>query len=235
MSITGLSGTIANDLIRLAGGNVLVLLFMGAGVSFVLGIGMTVTAAYIFLAVVLAPALIQGGLSPMAVHLFILYWGMLSFITPPVALGAYAAAALAEATPMRTGLEAMRLGSIIYFIPFFFVLDPALIMEGSTADILTHTVSAFVGVFIVAGALQGYLIGLGRLDRGGSLQWPIRACLVLAGMSIATPGGGLLPWTNLEGILASAVLLVSAGLMFFISVNMAKPQPAQSNQDGGSS
>ncbi len=130
MAFTGLSGTIANDLVRLAGGSIIVLLFMGAAVSFVLGIGMTVTAAYIFLAIALAPALIKGGLDPMAVHMFIFYWGMLSYITPPVALGAFAAATVAGARPMRTGLEAMKLGTIIYFIPFFFALDPALIMKG---------------------------------------------------------------------------------------------------------
>mgnify|MGYP001367013746 CR=1 FL=1 len=101
LSVTGLSGTIANDLIYLAGGNTLVLLLMGALTSFVLGIGMTVTAAYIFLAVALAPALINGGgMDPLAVHLFILYWGMLSFITPPVALGAFAAATVLGSIPL---------------------------------------------------------------------------------------------------------------------------------------
>ena len=89
LSVTGLSGTLINDLLFVAGGSTGVLLLMGALTSFVLGIGMTVTAAYIFLAIVLAPALIEGGLNPIAVHLFILYWGMLSFITPPVALGAF--------------------------------------------------------------------------------------------------------------------------------------------------
>ncbi|MGL6249827.1 MAG: TRAP transporter permease, partial [Billgrantia desiderata] len=136
LSMTGLSGTIANDFIHIAGGSMPLLLIMGALTSFVLGIGMTVTAAYIFLAVALAPALIQGGgLDPMAVHMFILYWGMLSFITPPVALGAFAAATVAGARPMATGLQAMRLGSVIYFIPFLFVLNPALIMQGEPLQI----------------------------------------------------------------------------------------------------
>ena len=83
------------------------------------------------LAIVLAPALIQGGLEPMSVHLFILYWGMLSFITPPVALGAFAAASIAGSSALATGFKAMRLGSVIYFIPFFFVLEPALILSGT--------------------------------------------------------------------------------------------------------
>jgi TRAP transporter 4TM/12TM fusion protein len=215
LSMTGMAGTLVNDLVFLAGGSTLVLLFMGALTSFIMGIGMTVTAAYIFLAIVLAPALTQGGLSPMAVHLFILYWGMLSFITPPVALGAYAAAALAQAAPMRTGLEAMRLGSIIYFIPFFFVLNPALILQGSWANIAVATGSALLGVVLVAGALQGYLLGLGDLRQTGRAQWPVRLLIIAAGMSLATPGGGLLPWTNLQGTGAAVILFVAAVAIIF--------------------
>ena len=208
--VSGLSGTIANDLIYLAGGSTLMLLLMGAITSFILGIGMTVTAAYVFLAVALAPALIRGGLDPMAVHLFILYWGMLSYITPPVALGAYAAASLAQAHPMRTGLQAMRLGSIIYFIPFFFVLDPALIMRGTWTEVLLVTGQAFVGVLLVAGALQGYLVGVGNLAGDSLLQWPLRGLVLLAGIMIATPGGGLLPVSNLDLFVAAVALLLPA-------------------------
>ena len=208
--VTGKLGNLANDLLSAAGGEMLVLLAMGALTSFILGIGMTVTAAYIFLAIALAPALIQGGLDPMAVHLFILYWGMLSYITPPVALGAYAAASIAEANPMRTGIEAMRLGSIIYFIPFFFVLDPGLILRGAWPDIILVTASALFGIVLVAGALQGYLVLLGDLTRHALLQWPIRALVLLAGLLIATPGGGLIPWSNLELALAAGVLMAGA-------------------------
>ena len=105
LSLTGLSGTLVNDLLSMAGSNLGLLLLLGAATSFVLGIGMTVTAAYIFLAVVLAPALVEQGLAPLSAHLFILYWAMLSYITPPVALGAYAAASIAGASPLRTGFS----------------------------------------------------------------------------------------------------------------------------------
>lgn len=209
LSMTGMAGTLVNDLVFLAGGNTLILLLMGALTSFIMGIGMTVTAAYIFLAIVLAPALIQGGLDPMAVHLFILYWGMVSYITPPVALGAYAAAALARATPMRTGLEAMRLGSIIYFVPFFFVLNPALILKGSLFAVLFALCTAFVGVLLIAGALQGYLVGIGRLDNGGAFGLATRAGLFVGGLSLATPAGT--PVLGLSGVgvnLAAAALII---------------------------
>ena len=95
LAVTGIAGTIANDLVYLAGENVVVLLIMGALTSFILGIGMTVTAAYIFLAIVLVPALTNSGINPLASHMFVMYWGMLSFITPPVALAAFAAADIA--------------------------------------------------------------------------------------------------------------------------------------------
>jgi len=103
---TGLTGPLANELVYMAGNSMPMLLVMGAVTSFIFGMGMTVTACYIFLAVVLAPALVQAGLNELAVHLFILYWGMVSFITPPVALGAFAAASMAGAnafTPRSSG------------------------------------------------------------------------------------------------------------------------------------
>ncbi len=209
LSMTGLSGTIANDFIHLAGGSIPLLLIMGALTSFVLGIGMTVTAAYIFLAVALAPALIQGGgLDPMAVHLFILYWGMLSFITPPVALGAFAAATVAGARPMSTGLQAMRLGSVIYFIPFLFVLNPALIMQGEPLKIALVFVQALVGIVLFAAAMQGYLIGVGRLGHGAIQETVIRALVMVSGLTLALPGGGMVPLTHVEllGISLAALL-----------------------------
>jgi TRAP-type uncharacterized transport system fused permease subunit len=225
LSMTGMAGTLVNDLVFLAGGSLLVLLAMGAATSFIMGIGMTVTAAYIFLAIVLAPALIQGGLSPMAVHLFILYWGMMSYITPPVALGAFAAAALAGASPMRTGLEAMRLGSIIYFIPFFFVLEPALILDGTWPDILLATASAFLGIVLAAGALQGYLLLVGDLTRHALMQWPIRGLLLMAGLALALPGGGLIPWSDLRMALAAALMAAVALGLFAATPRKATATP----------
>ncbi|MDP2379601.1 MAG: TRAP transporter large permease subunit, partial [Pseudohongiella sp.] len=188
LSVTGLSGTLVNDLLFIAGDSILMLLLMGAFTSFILGIGMTVTAAYIFLAIVLAPALVQGGLDPMSVHLFILYWGMLSFITPPVALGAFAAASIAGASALKTGFRAMQLGSVIYFIPFFFVLEPALIMQGSPSDIVLTTVVVALGITLIAGGLQGYMPVLGLLDKPGLWSGVGRVLIVFGGILVALPG-----------------------------------------------
>ena len=212
LTLTGKVGSLTYELVRIAGDSVIMLLIMGALTSFVLGIGMTVTAAYLFLAVTLAPALIAGGLDRLAVHLFLMYWGMISFITPPVALGAYAAASIAQSDPMKTGFEAMRLGSIIYFVPFFFVLNPALIGQGPGGEIALVLTTAIIGIVLIASGLQGYLYGVGALD-GGAMAWPGRALLVLGGLILAAPANQkLLGLTHLE--INSAALAVSViGIM----------------------
>jgi TRAP-type uncharacterized transport system fused permease subunit len=143
----------------------------------------------------------------MAVHLFILYWGMLSYITPPVALGAYAAASVAQANPMATGFKAMQLGTVIYFIPFFFVLEPALLLSGPWQSILSTTALAIGGIILIAGALQGYLIGVGSLATHPVWAWPIRGLLLLGGLLLATPGGGLIPFS--DTVLATAALSIT--------------------------
>ncbi|MGH1351013.1 MAG: TRAP transporter permease [Methyloligellaceae bacterium] len=222
-SVTGMTSTFVNELVFMAGGNTLVLLVMGAITSFIMGIGMTVTAAYIFLAIVLAPALVQGGLDPLAAHLFIFYWGMVSYITPPVALGAYTAATVAGAPPIRTGFEAMRLGSIIYFVPFFFVLDTAFILKASWPHIIMMTVSALIGITMIAGALQGYLVGLGDLTKNAFTQWPVRLLLMVAGLCLATPGGNLIPLSNLQLAIAAIILAVPAVAMVLL-VNRSNPE-----------
>ncbi|MGO1872212.1 MAG: TRAP transporter large permease subunit, partial [Halomonas sp.] len=177
-----------------------------------------VTAAYIFLAVALAPALIQGGgLDPMAVHMFILYWGMLSFITPPVALGAFAAATVAGARPMATGLQAMRLGSVIYFIPFLFVLNPALIMQGAPLMIVVVFVQAVIGIILFASAMQGYLMGVGRLGYGAFQEIIIRSLVLIAGLLLALPGGGMVPLSQWELIALAAAALVPGVLLARLS------------------
>ena len=204
LSLTGLSGTLVNDLLSLAGDDIGLLLFMGAATSFVLGIGMTVTAAYIFLAVVLAPALVSQNLDPLSVHLFILYWAMLSYITPPVALGAYAAASIAQSNPLKTGFAAMRLGSVIYVIPFIFVLDVAFILQGPWHQSLQAFSEAIFGAWLICAGLQGYLAGLGVLHSAIS-RWLIG----LGGLAIALPQLNWVvasPPSNLTTLVAGAVL-----------------------------
>ncbi|OGB00120.1 MAG: C4-dicarboxylate ABC transporter [Burkholderiales bacterium RIFCSPHIGHO2_12_FULL_69_20] len=212
-SLTGLTGTLTTELLHLAGNSPLLLMLMGALTSFILGMGMTITACYIFLAVLLAPSLIKVGLDPLAVHMFIMYWGMVSFITPPVALAAFAAASVAKAKPMETGLEAMKIGSIIYFVPFFFLMNPSLLLQGSLVDFAMHFGTALIGVALVCSGLQGYQQGVGDLRRCGALEWPVRIALMLGGLMFIAPGGGLMPLSPLQMTGAALALTLPALLV----------------------
>lgn len=207
LSMTGVAATLVNDLLRIAAGNILLLLMMGALAGLVLGLGMTATAAYIFLAILLAPALVQLGIHPLAAHMFVAYWGSLSFITPPVALGAFAAASIAKTPPMRTSVEAMRFGSSKYFIPFFFVFDPALVLQGTASEIVLATGLAFVGVSIFSFALQGYAIWVGPLFEGRKYELPLRAIMIGAAVLLALPGDFFAGWSKLD-VFASVVAVV---------------------------
>jgi TRAP transporter 4TM/12TM fusion protein len=209
-SLTGLTGTLTTELLYLAGGQPLLLILMGALTSFILGMGMTITACYIFLAVLLAPSLIQAGLDPLAVHMFIMYWGMVSFITPPVALAAFAAASVARANPIDTGLQAMKIGSIIYFVPCFFILNPSLVLQGEFLDFVLHFATALIGIVLVCAGLQGYIGRIGDLRRCGGFEWPVRAALILGGLLFAAPGGGLMPLSSFQMTAAAVALSLPA-------------------------
>jgi TRAP transporter 4TM/12TM fusion protein len=190
-SMTGVVSSLANDLLRIAGDNAFLLLVMCALTSLVLGLGLTTTACYIFLAILVAPALEKAGLNKMAVHMFIFYWGMLSSITPPVAIASFAAAGIAGSPAMKTGWESMWVGSIIYFIPFFFVMNPALVLQGDYTVALGLMTLAGIGTLFICGGIQGYQPFVGDLRKAGALEWPIRVLLVIGGFVIATPGGGI--------------------------------------------
>jgi TRAP transporter 4TM/12TM fusion protein len=203
LSGTGVANAFSREIIMLAGKNYIMLLILGAVTSFVLGIGMTVTACYVFLAIVLVPALVEVGLDPMACHLFVLYWGCLSYITPPVALGSITAAALADADPMATGWLSMKLGSAKYIVPFFFALNPALIMAGPLWVVLQAVVTAIAGCIFLAASLEGWLFYYGKIS---AFQ---RIHLFITGFLLMYPG-----W---QAALIGMALLAA----FFIVVKMS--------------
>jgi len=164
LSGTGVANAFSRELVVAAHGRWILLLFLGAITSFILGIGMTVTACYVFLAIVLVPALTKAGLDPMASHLFVLYWGVMSYITPPVALGAITAATIAGANSMKTGFLSMRLGSAKYILPFLFVLKPSMILSGPFSEVILAISTAIVGCVLLAASLEGYLYLFGNLS-----------------------------------------------------------------------
>ncbi len=184
LSITGVATAFSRELVQFAGGNIGLLLFFGAITSFILGMGMTASACYIFLAIVLAPALVQAGLDPMASHLYVLYWGIVSFITPPVALAAIAAASIAKSSPMKTGVTALRIGILLMLLPVLFVLQPALILRGETMVIIQSVATAGFAILMLASAFEGYVYGLGRTP-----PWA-RAAILVAGLMLLVPEGG---------------------------------------------
>lgn len=214
-SLTGVISSLANDLLAIAGGNVFLLLIMCAFTSLILGLGLTTTSCYIFLAILVAPALEKLGLNKMAVHMFIFYWGMLSSITPPVAIASFAAAGIAGAPAMKTGWESMWVGSIIYFIPFFFVLNPALLLQGDSPylEAFGLTGLACLGIVFICGGIQGYQAYVGDLRRAGAMEWPLRVLLVIGGFVMATPGGGINPLSQWQIIALAACILAPTVLI----------------------
>ncbi|MDP6688771.1 MAG: TRAP transporter fused permease subunit, partial [Alphaproteobacteria bacterium] len=193
LAFTGVGGAFSRELLGLAGGSLPFLLAMGALTSFLLGMGVTVSACYIFLAIVMGPALIEFGLDPIASHLFILYWGMMSYITPPVALAAVAAAVIARSGAMETAFLAMRLGSIKFILPFIIVLTPSLIMRGEPDAILISISACAIAVLLMSAGFEGYLYGVGKL------QWPSRIALLIAAAGFI--------YTDVYSYMAAAVLV----------------------------
>ena len=227
-SVTGVISSLANDLLRIAGGDAFLLLIMCAVTSLILGLGLTATSCYIFLAILVAPALEKLGLNKMAVHMFIFYWGMLSAITPPVAIASFAAAGIAGAPAMKTGWESMWVGSIIYFIPFFFVLNPALLLQGDNPwlEALGLTGLQCFAILFICGGIQGYQAYVGDLRGAGLLEWPIRVLLIVGGFILATPGGGIVPISQGQIMVLGLSILIPTVALAYLLVKRSEARAA---------
>ena len=196
---SGAGFIIAVYLDQLAGGNIFLLLVIVALAGLVLGMGMPTLVVYLTLATLLAPGMVNLGIDPLAAHMFIMYYGCVSFITPPVCIAAYAAAAIAQANPMRTGITASRLGIIAYIVPFLFVFFPGLLFRGPLVEIGIATITAIFGCFGLCAALTGYLFSdLNVLKRvlfalsGAGLLIPIHSQFLHFGLSTNIGGAGLM-------------------------------------------
>lgn len=155
---TGLGLSLSRVLTEAAGGSLILLAIFTAMTSIILGMGMPTTAAYILLAVLAAPALIKLGIQPILAHLFILYFGTFSMITPPVCLAAYTAGSIARAPQMPLALRAVRLAIAGYIVPFVLLYAPGLALIGSFGHILLNIVAALIAVTLFAIALEGYCL-----------------------------------------------------------------------------
>ena len=190
VTLTGLGLRLAEIIVTVAQGNLLLTLFFTMIASIILGMGLPTTAKYIVLATMAVPALLKLEVNLMSAHLFILYFGVIADITPPVALAAYAGAGIAGANSMKTGFQAVKIALAAFIVPYIFVIDPALIMVDKIVDskviflpfieALPVIVSAVIGILCLASAVQGYLIS--------KTNFIERILLAGAALSLLNPG-----------------------------------------------
>ena len=178
LNITGLALSLGLALVKIGEGSMILLLIAVALVCFILGLGLPTTGVYLLVAILAAPPLVKLGVPPMAAHMFVLFHGCLSMISPPIALAAYAAAHIAGADHMRVGWIACRLGWPLFVLPFLFAWSPELLWIGTPANIAMSIVFAFVGTWLMCSAFAGYLLEpIGPVQRvlaGIAAIWPTR-------------------------------------------------------------
>ncbi|WP_018699545.1 TRAP transporter permease [Amorphus coralli] len=198
---SGLSFNLTLLLTQVGQSSVVLLLVIAAIVSIVLGMGMPTVGVYVLLATLVAPSLVKLGIEPIAAHLFVLYFGMMSMITPPVAIAAFAAAGLAGSNPMRTALEATRLAWPAFIVPFLFVAAPSLLLIGSTVQVILAATTALAGVWLVSAGFIGHFV-----ER---LALPMRAAFVAAGVGLLIPAGAFegAALVDIVGAVLGAVLV----------------------------
>ena len=154
---SGLGFRMSSMLIQISNGQLGILLVLTMVVSLILGMGVPTTAAYLMLALLVVPALKQMNVLPLAAHLFIFYFGIISNVTPPVALAAYAAAGVARCNPTKTGIFAFKLSLSGFILPFMFVYNPVLLMQGNWLEIIQSLITALLGIYSLSSALEGFV------------------------------------------------------------------------------
>jgi len=203
---SGLGLKFTNSVIAISDGNLFVLLVLTGIAAIILGMGMTTTAVYITVAALIVPALVKSGIEPMAAHLFAFYFGVVSSITPPVALASFAAAALAGSKPMATAVESARVGVAKYIAPFVFVYNPSLIFKGPVWLTVISTITAVVGLWALSVMLEGWYKG----------HVPVvpRLLLGCAGLALLVPVTGE-PFGLVPGYVVVALGAVGVGTFLF--------------------
>ncbi len=218
LNVTGLSFNLTYSLVQVGGGSALTLMILSAIVCIVLGMGLPTLGVYVLLAALVAPALIQVGIDPIAAHLYVLYFGMMSMITPPIALAAFAAASIAKAPAMATGWAAMRFGWLAYVIPFLFVFSPTLILKGEAAEIAIAILTATMGVWLISAALAGYL--------SERLSPAMRLLFAAFGLAALVPAGAF------PGALYSDIAgVIGGGLLMAARFLRGRRQPAEAGTE----
>lgn len=202
LNISGISFGLTLQLIAVSGENLFVLLILTAIISIILGMGMPTVSVYVLTASLLAPSIIKLGVSPMAAHMYVMYFGMLSMITPPVAIAAYAAANIARVSGWTTGWTAVVVGWSTFFIPFLFVTEPSMLMNDTPLMIAWDVARNILGIFVGTAGIVGFAFA--------PLTLPLRLIFGAAALAILCPphvfaGAATLDWIGLG--LAAAVLI----------------------------
>ncbi|HVZ51870.1 MAG TPA: TRAP transporter fused permease subunit, partial [Pseudolabrys sp.] len=219
LNVSGISFGLTLQLIALSGGNLFALLLLTAVISIILGMGMPTVSVYVLTATLIAPSLIKLGVTPMAAHMYVMYFGMLSMITPPVAIAAYAAANIARVSGWTTGWTAVVVGWSTFFIPFLFITEPALLMQGSWALIAWQLARNLLGIFVGTAAVVGFAFA--------PVATPMRIACGVAALAIlipphAFPGAEVLDWIGL----AAAIAVLTLNRMQARAHKQTAPQPA---------
>ena len=197
ISMTGLATKMSYTLVALAGGNIYVAALIVAIITIILGCGMPPTPTYVILATVLVGPMVEMGASPLSAHMFIFMFSCIGALTPPVAITAYTAAALAKSDPNKTGFRAFRMGLVAYIIPFIFLLDPTILMQGETSSIIMAFITSIIGIFCLAGAVEGYIFRF----------WGIVPRILLGAAALLLIDPGMTTDLIGLGLLAAAVII----------------------------
>ena len=181
ITMTGLANMLINGIVVLAGNHVIIALFLTMLCCIVLGMGVPTTANYCIMAATCAPILIRMGVPTIAAHFFVFYFGIVADLTPPVALAAYAGAAIAQANPMKTALTATKLAIAAFIVPYVFALNPAMLFVDTTAaEVILICITSFVGIFGVSAGLEGYFLH--------HMAWYERVMAAVGGLLLIYPG-----------------------------------------------
>ena len=207
---TGLGFKFINVITSVAGNNLFLMLIMLMLTGFVLGMGMPTTPAYIVVATLGAPALIKMGVAPIVAHMFVFYYAIISTITPPVCVAAYAGAAIAEAPPMKTGFMSMQLGIVAFIVPVMFVYQPALLWQGDFLTVAQASVTAVIGIVGLSAAMEGWLLR--------SCTRAERLLLLAGGLTLFYPG-------SLTDIVGCACMGAVAARQYLINLRTPVPLP----------
>jgi TRAP transporter 4TM/12TM fusion protein len=221
ITLTGLGLQISSILIELSGNSLFWLLFLTMFASLILGLGLPIIVSYLVLAVLVAPALTQMGVEPLAAHLFIFFFALVSDLTPPVAPGAFVAAGIAGADMMKTAWMACRLGLVVYILPYMFVYNNALLLKGNLSEIILSAVTAFIGVYALACGIQGYMFRPAKIYE--------RVLFFVAAIGLIKPG-----WiSDLVGLAILAILAFMQRPTFILDLFKRVKGPAPEMKGDG--